>query len=193
MKKFINANIYRQEGKSEILVEDGKIIEIGNGLAEADEVIDLEGKLVLPPYVDPHIHLDYVYAGGDDGSSNKSGTLFEGIARWSHIKKNQTIEDVKERAKRAIKEELSHGVQYIRTHVDVTDPKLTGMQAMLELREEMKDLIDLQIVSFPQEGMYAYNNGLELVEEGLKMGRMRSVEFHIRNGHVKSARNPFIK
>lgn len=170
MKKFINANIYRQEESTEILVKDGKIVEIGNGLADADEVIDLEGKLVLPPYVDPHIHLDYVYTGQDDGSSNKSGTLFEGIARWSDIKKNHSIQDVKDRAKRAIKEEVSHGVQYIRTHVDVTDPALTGMQAMLELREEMKDIIDLQIVSFPQEGMFSYKNGLELVEEGLKMG-----------------------
>jgi cytosine deaminase len=122
------------------------------------------------PYVDPHVHLDYVYTGRNDGGKIKSGTLFEGIARWHDIKKNQTREDARERALAAIHEEVSQGVQYIRTHIDVTDPKLLGMEVMLELREELKDLVTIQIVSFPQEGMYAYKGGYELVEEGLKMG-----------------------
>jgi len=171
MKKFINAVVYGHEDADEILIEDGQFKEIGRNLAEADEVIDLGGKLVLPPYVDSHIHLDYVYTGLEDKqNSSESGTLFEGIERWSEIKKHDTIESVKKRALRGIREEMSHGVQYIRTHVDVTDPDLTGMQAMLELREELKDQLTLQIVSFPQESMYTFKNGDKLVEEGLKMG-----------------------
>lgn len=171
MKKFINARIYGHGAASEMLVEDGKFKAIGQNLPEASEVIDLAGRLVLPPYVDPHIHLDYVYT-GLEGSQNgsDSGTLFEGIQRWSEIKKSDTVEKVKARALRGIYEEMSHGVQYIRTHVDVTDPNLTGMKAMLELREELRDKLTLQIVSFPQESMYTYPRGLELVEEGLKMG-----------------------
>lgn len=69
-----------------------------------------------------------------------------------------------------MKQEILTGVQHIRTHVDVTDPKLTALQAMLKLREEVKDTCDLQIIAFPEEGMYAYKGGDELVEEALKMG-----------------------
>ncbi|VEI14009.1 amidohydrolase family protein [Trueperella bialowiezensis] len=169
--KFTNLSVYRQPEATEILVEDGKFSQIGSNLPDADETVDLDGMLVAPPYVDSHLHLDYVGTGRDDeAADNVSGTLFEGIERWSHIKKNQTIEDVKRRALRGIREEMIHGVQYIRTHIDVTDPELIGMQAMLELREELKDTVTIQIVSFPQEGMHNYPRGAELVEEGLKMG-----------------------
>lgn len=169
-KKFFNAKIYLDETATEMIVEDGKITQIGTDLPRCEEEIDLHGKLVLPPYVDPHLHLDYVYTGRNDGGKIKSGTLFEGIARWHDIKKTQTKEDARKRALIAIREEVSQGVQFIRTHIDVTDPKLLGMQVMLELREELKDIVTIQIVSFPQEGMYAYKGGYELVEEGLKMG-----------------------
>lgn len=169
-KKFINAKIYRQDTATEMVVEDGRITQLGIHLPQCEEEIDLDGKLVLPPYVDPHLHLDYVYTGRNDGGKIKSGTLFEGIARWHEIKKSQTREDARERAMAAIREEVSQGVQFIRTHIDVTDPKLLGMKVMLELREELKDIVTIQIVSFPQEGMYAYKGGFDLVEEGLKMG-----------------------
>lgn len=170
MKKFINANIYRNEDATEILVEKGVITQIGKNLPKADEEIDLKGRLVVPPYVDAHLHLDYVYTGRNDGATNDTGTLFEGIARWHDVKKHQTYEDAKERALRGIQEEVSKGVQFIRTHIDVDDPKLTGLKAMLEIREELKDNVTIQIVAFPQEGMYAYKGGDEMVEEALKMG-----------------------
>ena len=118
-KKFTNLSIYRQPEAKEILVEDGVIKSIGCRLPPADQEIDLDGRLVSPPYVDSHLHLDYVGTGRDDAAAdNLSGTLFEGIERWSHIKKTQTVEDVKQRAIRGITEEMAHGVQYIRTHVD---------------------------------------------------------------------------
>lgn len=171
MKKFTNARIYRQHGEaSEILVENGVITQVGAGLPEAAEEIDLGGRLVVPPYVDPHLHLDYAYTARNEGAANSSGTLFEGIARWHDVKKTQTIEDVKERALKGIREEVSKGVQFIRTHIDVCDPELTGLKAMLEIREQLKDNVTIQIVAFPQEGMYAYQGGDEMVEEALKMG-----------------------
>ena len=170
MKKFINANIYRNEDATEILVENGVITQIGKSLPKTEEEIDLKGRLVVPPYVDAHLHLDYVYTGRNDGATNDTGTLFEGIARWHDVKKHQTFEDAKERALRGIQEEVSKGVQFIRTHIDVDDPKLTGLKAMLEIREELKDNVTIQIVAFPQEGMYAYKGGDEMVEEALKMG-----------------------
>ena len=169
-KKYINANIYRNDEASEFIIEDGKFKAIGNDLPEADEVIDLEGRLVLPPYVDPHLHLDYIFSGLGEGNANISGTLFEGIERWSDNKKSLTEEMVRERALQGIKKELNHGVQYIRTHVDITDPHLTGMKALLKLREELKDVVTLQLVAFPQEGFFRYEGAEELMIQALEMG-----------------------
>ncbi len=171
MKKFTNARIYRQHDEpGDIIVDKGVIKQIGTNLPKADEEIDLRGHLIVPPYVDPHLHLDYVYTGRSEGATNTSGTLFEGIERWHEVKKTQTPQDARERALRGIAEEVSKGVQFIRTHIDVDDPKLTGLKVMLELREQLKDNVTIQIVAFPQEGMYAYKGGDEMIEEALKMG-----------------------
>ncbi|NVF10729.1 amidohydrolase family protein [Anaerococcus sp. AGMB00486] len=168
MKKFINANIYKSNAK-EIIVADGKFLEIGNNLRVCDNTIDLKNKLVLPPYVDPHLHLDYVYS-LSEGLGAKSGTLFEAIALWPKFKKNLKASEVRERAIKGIYDEVSQGVQYIRTHIDVTDPNFTALKVMLDLKEELKDKLDIQIIAFPQEGMYTYKGGRDLVEEALKMG-----------------------
>lgn len=170
-KKFFNAKIYRNETASEIVVENGKIIEVGTNLAKCEEEINLHGKLVLPPYVDSHLHLDYVYTLSELGQEGAgSGTLFEAIELWPKFKKKLTVESVKRLALKGIQDEVSQGVQHIRTHVDVTDPNFTALRALLEMKEELKDTLDIQIVAFPQEGMYMYKGGLELVEEALKMG-----------------------
>lgn len=169
----------------DILVEDGKFISIaphlkatleaqGKDMASV-EVVDLGGKLVCPPFCDTHLHLDYVFTARKPGAVNESGTLFEGIQRWSETKADLTVDEIKERAKIGIAKEMRHGVQFIRSHADVTDPNLTSLKALLELKEELKDTVTLQIVSFPQEGMYSYEgphgeSGADLVEEGLKMG-----------------------
>lgn len=170
MKKFINARIYGQDEADEMLVEDGNFKAVGKNLGDADEVIDLENRLVLSPYVDPHLHLDYIFSGIGEGNANISGTLFEGIQRWSDNKKALTKEMVRERAMEGIRKEASHGVQYIRSHVDITDPELTGMKALLELREELKDIVTLQLVAFPQEGFFRFEGAEELLEKALDMG-----------------------
>ena len=170
-KKFLNAKIYRNEAATEIIVENGKISQIGTDLPKCDEEIDLNGKLVLPPYVDPHLHLDYVYTLSELGQEGAgSGTLFEAIELWPQFKKTLTVESVKRLAMKGIKDEVSQGVQHIRTHIDVTDPNFTALKAMLEMKQDLKDIVDIQIVAFPQEGMYMYKGGRDLVEEALRMG-----------------------
>ena len=170
-KLYRNARLQDSETLQDILVEDGRFAGIGPDLkAEGAQVIDLAGKLVTPPYVDPHIHLDYVYTARQEGATNQTGTLFEGIQRWSETKAGASLDEIKARARRAVREEMVAGVQYIRTHADVTDPAMTSLKALLELRDELKDIVTIQIVAFPQEGMYAYKGGDELVEEGLHVG-----------------------
>ena len=171
MKKYTNAVIYRHGDANEILVDNGVIKAIGTNLGPADEVIDLGGKQVIAPYVDPHLHLDYVYTLSELGQAGAgSGTLFEAIEMWPKFKETLTVDSVKKLATKAIRDEVSQGVQYIRTHVDVTDKNFTALRALLELREELKNIVEIQVVAFPQEGMYTFKGGRDLVEEALKMG-----------------------
>ena len=171
LKKFTNAKIYGRNDASEILVENGKFKAIGNNLPEAGETHDLQGQLVLPPYVDAHLHLDYTYTLSRMAEVGaESGTLFEAIENWPKYKATITNESVKELAKKGIYDEVSQGVQYIRAQTDVTDPNFVGFKAIMELKEELKDVVDIQVVAFPQNGMYTYKGGRDLVEEALKMG-----------------------
>lgn len=172
MKVFANAALRQKNGTYDIWVEDDKIVDIvASGEKEAvGEIYDLKGRLVSEPFVESHIHLDYVYTASVPKEETGSGTLFEAIDKWSDSKSVLTVQDIKDRAYLGIKAEMRNGVQAIRTHVDVTDPKLTAMKALLEVKEEVKDYLDLQLIAFPQEGYYAYDGGAELVEEALKMG-----------------------
>ena len=172
MQKWANAAIFGREGLWDLIIENNtfkKIVEAGTSGFDNCETIDLEGKLVSAPFIEPHIHLDTTLTAGQP-RWNESGTLFEGIQRWSERKEFLTKEDVKERAKKALSWQIANGIGAVRTHVDTTDPTLVALEAMLEVKEEMKDFVDLQIVSFPQEGLISYRNGLELVEEAMKMG-----------------------
>lgn len=166
-----NAKLRGKEDLQEILIENGKFKDIGKKVLRenAETIIDAKGKLVLPPFVEPHVHLDTTLTAGEP-TWNISGTLFEGIQCWAKRKESLTKEDVKLRAKKALKWQIANGIQFVRTHVDVTDPNLTALKALLELKEEMKKWVNIQIVAFPQEGILSYPNGLNLLEEALKMG-----------------------
>ena len=174
MKKFINANVYKNDGATEILVKDGKIKAIGKDLGDAEEVIDLGGKVVIPPYVDSHLHLDYYMTGQTDEAKNETGTLFEAIDIWNDFKKGTTKEEMKERMYAAIRDVVGYGTQYIRAQTDCTDPNLTGIKAALEVRDELKDKVTIQVVAFPQNGMYSFEEegktGRDLIEESLQLG-----------------------
>jgi len=134
-----------------------------------EEVIDGSGCMILPPFIESHVHLDSTQTAGDP-AYNMSGTLFEGIELWSVRKQKLTKQDVKERARKTIEQQVSNGVQYVRSHVDVTDPSLTALEALLELKEELRDSVELQLVAFPQEGILSYPNGKGLMEDAVRMG-----------------------
>ena len=154
----------------DLRIKDGVFKEIGTLEAkENEEVLDLKGKLVLPPLIESHVHLDTCLTAGDP-VWNMSGTLFEGIECWSKRKDKLSEEDIRERVNRVVRMYAANGVQFIRTHVDVTDPSLMAMKTMIALREELKDVMEIQIVAFPQEGILSYPNGKQLLEEAVKLG-----------------------
>ena len=162
-----------EDGPAEvdIRITGGKFAEIGAGLTprEGEEVRDYTGKLVLPPYIESHVHLDTALTSGQP-RYNESGTLFEGIEVWSERKQTLTYEDVKDRAGRALRQQAQFGIQYVRSHVDVTDPDLTALRALIDLREELKDSMTLQLVAFPQEGIESFPNGRALMRRAAEMG-----------------------
>lgn len=138
-------------------------------VSAGDGDIDAGQNLVTAPFVEPHIHLDATLTAGEP-AWNMSGTLFEGIERWAERKAMTTHEDIKSRATKTIGMLVDHGIQHVRTHVDVTDPTLTALKAMVEVREEVRHLVDLQIVAFPQEGIESYDNGRALMTEAVALG-----------------------
>ncbi|ANI30456.1 cytosine deaminase [Yersinia entomophaga] len=153
-------------------LSQGKIIGIDEQLTQppsGDEVLDGEGGLILPPFIEPHIHLDTTQTAGEP-AWNQSGTLFEGIERWAERKALLTHEDVKQRAWQTLKWQIANGIQHVRTHVDVSDPTLTALKAMLEIKQEVSPWVDMQIVAFPQEGILSYPDGEALLEEALRLG-----------------------
>ena len=168
---FKNASIENSTQLFDIRVTDGKFEKIAADIQPLDneEIIDCTGKLILPPFVESHVHLDTCLTAGQP-RWNMSGTLFEGIDCWEERKATLTREDVRERVNKVIRIQAANGVQHVRTHVDINDPKLTALEAILELREEVKDFIDIQIVAFPQYGILSYPKGKELLETALQMG-----------------------
>lgn len=165
-----NASLRGQTGLWNITIENGKFKDITQDkVKDTKNTLDVNGSLVLPPFIEPHIHLDTTLTAGEP-EWNLSGTLFEGIQRWSERKESLTLEDVKTRSKKAIKWQIAQGIQHIRTHVDVTDPELTALKAMIEVKEELAEFVNIQLVAFPQEGILSYPNGKELLEEAVKLG-----------------------
>lgn len=166
-----NVRLAGKEGTWQILCQDGLIRTMApmSQILLSTRELDGEGGLVMAPFIEPHIHLDTTQTAGEP-SWNLSGTLFEGIERWAERKALLTHEDVKRRAIQTLKWQIANGIQFVRTHVDVSDPNLVALKAMLEVREEMKEWVELQIVAFPQEGILSYPNGKALLEEALKLG-----------------------
>lgn len=169
---IINARLRGKTGLYRIELDGERIgaIVAQPGLAQvATTDLDAAQNLVTAPFVEPHIHLDATLTAGEP-SWNMSGTLFEGIERWAERKALVTHEDTKTRARKTIDMLVDHGIQHVRTHVDVTDPTLAALKALVEVREETRHLIDLQIVAFPQEGIESFKNGRELMTEAVGLG-----------------------
>lgn len=171
MKLIKNIFLENATEKTDILIRDGKFDKIGHNI-EVDknvEVLDCNGSMVLPQFIESHVHLDSALTAGDP-RWNLSGTLFEGIACWAERKEKLTKKDVMDRARETIRKQAANGVGHVRTHVDVTDPTLVGLEGLLELKEELKDEVNVQIVAFPQEGIMSFPNGEKLMENAVKMG-----------------------
>ncbi|HEY3907780.1 MAG TPA: cytosine deaminase [Streptosporangiaceae bacterium] len=170
-----NARVAGQDHTSDIVIENGLIAATEPEAAAAaaagpaTETIDLQGRLVTPPLVEPHIHLDAVLTVGQP-RPNVSGSLFEGIAVWAERVKDLTYSDVQARVRQILRWQLANGVQHVRSHVDVCDPELRALRALVDLREETKGLIDLQLVAFPQQGILGFDGGKDLMRKAVELG-----------------------
>lgn len=166
-----NAKTIDRTEPVDLVAANGRLTEIGPRLkTTADREIDAAGRLVCPPFVDCHLHLDAVLTVGKP-RYNISGSHPEGIEVWGEYKKAfPEFEDLAGRVRRAVEWEVALGVGRIRTHVDVCDPKLTALNKLLEMRENLAELVDIQIVAFPQDGIIAHPGGRELMEEAVRLG-----------------------
>ncbi len=163
-----NAKLAGQDALTDLGVHDGVITAVGPDTAAA-QTFDLAGRLVTPPLVEPHIHLDAVLTVGQP-RPNVSGSLFEGIAVWAERVKDLTYADVQSRVRQILRWQLACGVQYVRSHVDVCDPRLTALRALADLRDEVRGTIDLQLVAFPQQGILSFDGGRELMRAAVEIG-----------------------
>ena len=156
----------------DVLVDGERIAAIrprGDLVADGRIELNADGRLLSPPLVDPHVHLDAVLTVGEP-RYNESGTLIEGILTWAERKQTLTHDDVKGRAHQAILWEVAQGTGLIRSHVDVCDPSLTALRALLELRGELRDIVDLRLIAFPQDGILRFAGGTELMREAMRLG-----------------------
>ena len=129
--------------------------------ARAKTEIDARGRLVTPPFVDAHFHMDSTLTLGMP-RLNQSGTLLEGIAIWGELKPSLTVEAIRERALRYCRLAVSQGILAIRSHVDVCDPRMLAVEALLDVKRLMKPFLDLQLVAFPQDGYLRSAGAVEI-------------------------------
>jgi cytosine deaminase len=154
---------------ADIGIQGDRIAAVGRLDAQAGRVIDATGDLVSPPFVDPHFHMDATLSYGLP-RVNASGTLLEGIALWGELREIATVDEMVDRAVRYCDWAVSMGLLAIRTHVDTTPDHLRGVEAMLEVRRRVAPYLDLQLVAFPQDGLYRAANGRANLVRALDMG-----------------------
>lgn len=166
-----NVHVNNAEALTAVRITDGRFAAIAPDLTPqpGEEVLDGGGNILLPPFVDSHVHLDSTLTAGEP-QFNETGTLFEGINIWRERKQSLTKADVKRRARQTITKMVGKGIQYVRSHVDVTDPHLVAAQALLELQHDLADQVTLQLVAFPQDGILSFPHGKELMEQAVKEG-----------------------
>ncbi len=156
---------------ADIGIRDGRILAVERlpEGTQAGRIIDASGDLVAPPFADAHFHMDATLSYGQP-RINASGTLLEGIALWGELKAIATIDEMKARALDYCDWAVSMGLLAIRSHVDTCDPDLKGVQALLDVRAAVRDRIDLQLVAFPQDGLYRDPGALAQTLRALDMG-----------------------
>ena len=164
------ATLIDQATPVDIGCSEGRIVEVSTRIeGEAEQEIDASGRLVTTPFVDSHFHMDSTLSYGRP-RVNQSGTLLEGIALWSELKPQLDAEDIKSRAHALCRWAVARGNLAIRSHVDICDPELTAVRALLEVREELRPYLDLQLVAFPQDGYFRHPEAVSLLPKALDLG-----------------------
>ena len=172
MFDFLVKNASLPDGREgiDIACKNGLITNVEKNISSgAKETVDANGWLLAPPFIDPHFHMDATLSLGTP-RLNKSGTLLEGISLWGELKPVQTVDDIIERSLRYCDLAVSMGIGAIRSHVDTCDNELKGVQALLEVKNQVKDYLELQLVAFPQDGLYRDPTALENTIRALDMG-----------------------
>ena len=155
MLDLLITNAHLPDGRTNIsvAVQGGKIVDVKEGLAApSHETLDAGGMLLAPPFVDAHFHMDATLSYGLP-RVNASGTLLEGIALWGELKPLLTYDALVDRAMAYCDWAVANGLLAIRTHVDVCDPSLLAVDALLDVKKRISPYIDLQLVAFPQDGV----------------------------------------
>jgi cytosine deaminase len=169
---FLLRNATLPDGKTgvDLAIDGGKIVAVGPRLAATGrEELDAAGRLVTPPLIDVHFHLDATLSHGIP-RLNRSGTLLEGIALWGELKPLLTHEAVAERALAYCDWAVARGILALRAHVDICDDRLLAVEALLQVRKQVSPYLDLQLVAFPQDGYYRSPNAVKNLARALDLG-----------------------
>lgn len=173
MRDLLIRNATLPDGRTgqDVLVLQGRIAAVQPGLAAPAGLPthDAQGWLLSPPFVDAHFHMDATLSYGLP-RVNASGTLLEGIGLWGELKPLLTPEALVERALAYCDWAVAKGLLAIRTHVDVCDDRLMAVQALLQVREQVRPYLDLQLVAFPQDGVLRAPGALANLERALDLG-----------------------
>jgi cytosine/creatinine deaminase len=186
-----NARVPDRKGLVDLAVDDGRFLRIEPDLdLDADLTIDAAARLVTAPLVDCHLHLDASLSAGRP-RYNGSGTLIEGIHIWGELKGSLTVDDVLERARRVVKWSVAHGTLAIRAHADVSGENDAPLRGLLAVRDELADLVTIQVTAFPQDGIYTDPADEARLEHALRLGadcvggiaQQATAEFGLREVH----------
>ncbi len=154
----------------DILVEDGIIRQIASDIkTNADETIDCENGLLLPPFNDPHVHIDSAFTAGEP-TFNQSGSLFEGIEIWRQRKTSLTEKDFVKRTDALFKRYVANGTQNIRAHIDITGDGVDIVQWAVKQKQKWADKLTIQLVGFPQDGILTKPEFKKNLETSIKHG-----------------------
>jgi cytosine/creatinine deaminase len=167
-----NVALWGTEGLCDLGIVDGRFASIGQSVTSQNAILtlDAEGRMAIPGFVEPHIHLDKALI-SERAPTNVSGTLSEAIEILWEIKRNYSVAEIADRASRVLERALENGISRLRTHVDV-DPigGTRPAQGLIRARDSFRDLIDIQIVAFPQEGIVKSPGTEALMREVMKQG-----------------------
>src|SRR5450755_3951921 len=165
-----NATLPDDRTGCDVLVSEGRIVDVAARIsAAAAHVLDADGYLLSPPFVDVHFHMDSTLSYGNP-RVNRSGTLLEGIALWGELKPQLTADAIMQRALTYCDWAVAKGLLAIRSHVDICDPRLIAVEALLEVKRRVAPYLDLQLVAFPQDGLLRSAEALVNLKRALDLG-----------------------